>query len=121
MAAESVIVMIFSWAIAILATLAFDWGGPLEIAARVGGLLGLIVGVIALLRFLIVFLFVKEDVVEQSLPRKDLNHPAEPLSLPPPQQQPIPGWRRRSTTREIVERPSVTENTTRLLDENDRQ
>jgi hypothetical protein len=39
--------------------------------------------------------------------------------LPPATSNPVGGWRRPNTA-ELVSRPSVTENTTRLLDKNDR-
>lgn len=42
-----------------------------------------------------------------------------PASLPPAQNNPPPGWRSRPDTSEIRQRPSVTENTTRLLDKNE--
>jgi hypothetical protein len=38
-------------------------------------------------------------------------------ALPPAQSIPVPSWRQRPNTAEIVHQPSVTENTTRLLDE----
>jgi hypothetical protein len=41
-------------------------------------------------------------------------------ALPPPSIQSTPGWRSRPNTAELVNPPSVTENTTRLLDKEDR-
>jgi hypothetical protein len=41
-------------------------------------------------------------------------------ALPPPPARPQPDWRSRPTTAELANRPSVTENTTRLLDKEDR-
>jgi hypothetical protein len=38
-------------------------------------------------------------------------------ALPPAQSSPVPAWRQRHNTAEIVHQPSVTEHTTRLLDE----
>jgi hypothetical protein len=42
---------------------------------------------------------------------------ARGTALPPPQSAPAPAWRRPVDTSELVSPPSVTENTTRLLDE----
>ena len=41
-------------------------------------------------------------------------------ALPPPPVRPQPSWRPRPNTAELVNPPSVTENTTRLLDKEDR-
>jgi hypothetical protein len=41
-------------------------------------------------------------------------------ALPPPVARPQPSWRNRPVTAELVNPPSVTENTTRLLDKDDR-
>jgi hypothetical protein len=46
-------------------------------------------------------------------------HVASP-ALPPPPVRPQPSWRPRPNTAELVTPPSVTENTTRLLDKEDR-
>jgi hypothetical protein len=46
-----------------------------------------------------------------------LSTPARGSALPPPQGMPAPSWRRPVDTSELVAPPSVTENTTRLLDE----
>jgi hypothetical protein len=46
-----------------------------------------------------------------------LNAGARGTALPPAQSIPVSTWRQRPNTAEIVSPPSVTENTTRLLDE----
>jgi len=46
-----------------------------------------------------------------------LSAPQRGSALPPPQGAPVPAWRRPVDTSELVAPPSVTENTTRLLDE----
>ena len=46
--------------------------------------------------------------------------PPRPSALPPANVNATGGWRRPNTS-ELVGRPSVTENTTRLLDKNDRE
>jgi hypothetical protein len=40
-------------------------------------------------------------------------------ALPPPVANPATGWRTRPTTAELAQPPSITENTTRLLDKDD--
>jgi hypothetical protein len=42
---------------------------------------------------------------------------AQPSALPPQRSVPALGWRKQNDTAEVVAPPSVTENTTRLLDE----
>lgn len=46
-----------------------------------------------------------------------LSTPPRGTALPPPQSIPTPAWRRPVDTSELAAPPSVTENTTRLLDE----
>jgi len=46
--------------------------------------------------------------------------PAQHSALPPPPIRSQPSWRPRPNTAELVNPPSVTENTTRLLDKEDR-
>ncbi|HKG80423.1 MAG TPA: hypothetical protein VKA78_13405, partial [Pyrinomonadaceae bacterium] len=46
--------------------------------------------------------------------------PAQNHSLPPPPARSPSSWRSRPTTAELADRPSVTENTTRLLEKEDR-
>jgi hypothetical protein len=45
-----------------------------------------------------------------------LNAPIRDQALPPAQGTPVTDWRRRPETAEIIHPPSVTENTTKLLD-----
>jgi hypothetical protein len=45
---------------------------------------------------------------------------AQNPALPPPPVRQVPSWRTRPTTAELANPPSVTENTTRLLDKEDR-
>ena len=53
------------------------------------------------------------------MPQQFAPHVASP-ALPPPPVRPQPSWRPRPNTAELVTPPSVTENTTRLLDKEDR-
>ena len=46
--------------------------------------------------------------------------PVQSPALPPPPARQPPSWRTRPTTAELANPPSVTENTTRLLDKEDR-
>jgi hypothetical protein len=53
------------------------------------------------------------------LPPSQLNAPARGQALPPAQATPVTDWRRRQETAEIYQPPSVTENTTKLLERKD--
>jgi len=53
-------------------------------------------------------------------PRPQFGPPMQHQALPPPQARPAAGWRSRPNTAELAGPPSVTENTTRLLDKEDR-
>lgn len=48
-----------------------------------------------------------------------LNTPARGSALPPAPANPATGWRQRPNTSEIFQPPSITENTTRLLDKDE--
>jgi hypothetical protein len=50
-----------------------------------------------------------------------LGTPVRGSALPPSRANPASGWRPRPNTAEILQPPSVTENTTRLLDEDERR
>jgi hypothetical protein len=52
--------------------------------------------------------------------RQQFGPPMQHQALPPPQARPAGGWRPRPNTAELVTPPSVTENTTRLLEKEDR-
>lgn len=53
------------------------------------------------------------------VPQQFASHGQAP-ALPPPPARPQASWRQRPNTAELVSPPSVTENTTRLLDKEDR-
>ena len=55
--------------------------------------------------------------VPPPMPQARLSAPSRGSALPPAQSTPAPAWRRPADTSELVSPPSVTENTTRLLDE----
>jgi hypothetical protein len=73
-------------------------------------------GFIGLLRFLYAFLFLKMDTAENKNRQRSVAQ-AKPAQLPPQQTVPISDFPRRPDTREMAHQPSVTENTTRLLEE----
>lgn len=53
----------------------------------------------------------------QPITTHQLTAAARGTALPPAQSMPVPNWRPRPNTAEIVQPPSVTENTTRLLND----
>ena len=53
-------------------------------------------------------------------PKPQFGPPVQHQSLPPAPARPVGGWRPRPNTAELVSPPSVTENTTRLLEKEDR-
>ena len=115
-ATESVLLTAFSWAIAMLCTFWFDASGIYEGIAKIGALIFFIVGLVGLIRFLYAFLFLKMEPAS-SFETPKLKSPIR-SQLSSPQVNPLSDWPRRENTREMVRQPSVTENTTRFLDEN---
>jgi len=120
---ESTIFTIFAWAVALFAVLWFDAGGPFETVAKIATLVFTVLGLISLMRFLYGFLFVKESAPPAygTLPRmttdQTLRNEPGHAALPPQQSVPISDYPLRVNTKEIRPQPSVTENTTKLLDE----
>jgi len=57
--------------------------------------------------------------IPMHVPQQFIPHAPTPALPPPPVRQP-PSWRTRPTTAELANPPSVTENTTRLLEKEDR-
>ena len=111
---ESLILTLASWLVALLCTVAWDWGGSFESVAKFGSLIFFILGLVGLLRFVYAFLFVKQGPAsgDRAFPVA-----ARRTALPAPQDIPLSDYPQRTNTREMVPRNSVTENTTRLLDE----
>jgi hypothetical protein len=112
---EGVVLTFVTWMVALLATTMFDRGGPFETVAKVGALIFFGLGLIGLLRFVFAFLFVRLSVPEQS--QTSLRASTRRAALPSPQENPLTDYQQRSDTKEMVPRGSVTENTTRLLDD----
>ena len=115
-ATESLILTLFSWAVAMICTFWFDASGIYEGIAKIGAVTFFILGFIGLFRFLYAFLFLKMETPENKKTQRPITE-AKPAQLPPPQTVPISDFPRRPNTREMADQPSVTDNTTRLLEE----
>lgn len=122
---ESVFLTLLCWAVALAATLFWDFGGTFESVAKAGSLIFFILGLVGLLRFLYAFLFVKDTVQSpwQMTDSAGLHSPTirdDPTraALPSARSIPVSDYSR-INTREIVSQPSVTESTTRLLEDQD--
>ncbi len=80
-----------------------------------------------LIRMLFAALFEEGGTYNRALPPSyvappmpaQFNTPARGSALPPAPASSAAGWRQRPTTAEILQPPSITENTTRLLDKDD--
>jgi len=112
---ESVLLTLPVWTVALLTTILWDRGGPLESVAKVGSLIFFLLGLIGLLRFLYAFLFVRE--ASSGMPEPAFPAASSRAALPPQQNNPLTDYPRRTNTRDMAPRVSVTENTTRLLEE----
>jgi len=118
---ESAILTLISWMLALVATAWFDYSGALESVAKIAAAIFFILGLIGLARFVYGFLFFKElpaasAILATPSASSEITAPAQVL-LPAQQSTPISDYPRRVNTREMAQRPSVTEGTTRLLDD----
>jgi hypothetical protein len=124
---ESLILTVVCWGVALLATYWFDTHGAFEVVAKVAALLFFGIGLVGLIRFLYAFLSVKDyesnPELAASQSSAEVVTPRETVrpALPTHESIPLTDWPRRPNTREMVRPPSVTENTTRLLDEDTNQ
>ena len=117
---ESALVTIVAWAISICATFWRGSGRPYETIAQIVHMLFFGVGLAAVLRFLYALLFLRDRVIARPQPTQEMSSDEKRprAALPVGQQAPIADWTRPpKNTREMVSKPSVTENTTRLLDD----
>lgn len=121
---ESAVFTGIAWAVAIVATFWFDAGGPSESLAKVAALIFFSLGLIGLLRFLYGFLFVKDLVDQPELnaspnrgSQRAMAEAPRRAALPAQRDFPASDYQRGSNTKEIAPQSSVTEHTTRLLDE----
>jgi hypothetical protein len=120
MMVESAAVTAFGWTVALLTTFWFNAHGIYEGIAHLAASVFGLIGFIGLGRFLYAFLFFKDSArpalppvaVEHSLARE-----TSYAGLPPAQTIPISDYPLRVNTKEMRPQASVTENTTRLLDE----
>ncbi|MEP6636071.1 MAG: hypothetical protein ABJB97_05045 [Acidobacteriota bacterium] len=111
---QSALMTVVAWGTAIALTLLWDAGGTTESAARLAAMLFGFLGLVGLITFAYSFLFVRNQSAGFA-DRKPLAGAAQ-AALPPQKSEPAGDFIRRNDTREMVSRPSVTENTTRLLD-----
>lgn len=111
---ESAVLTFASWMLVVFGTATWDWGGAFQPIALVGSVIFFLLGLIGLLRFLYAFLFVKDGsaIAEPTFPVA-----ARGTALPSLQNIPLTDYSQRTRTQEMIPRGSVTENTTRLLDE----
>jgi hypothetical protein len=121
---ESTVFTLVSWMVAIFATFWFDYGGPFETVAKIATVLFFTLSLIGILRFLYGFLFAIDpiDQPNRAVPanlrsRSDRLETPSQFALPAQQSVPAAAYSQRSNTKEMMARPSVTENTTRLLEE----
>jgi hypothetical protein len=115
-ATESFILTAFSWAVAMACTFWFDASGIYEGIAKIGAVTFFLLGFVGLLRFLYAFLFLKINLAAPAKGQPALADSSR-SQLPPSQAMPLSDWPLRSNTREMVSQTSVTENTTRLLED----
>jgi hypothetical protein len=111
---ESALLTSACWLTTFLAMTMWNKGGVVETFARVGSVIFFLVGLVGLLRFLYAFVFVKD---ESTVDPQAFVPGGRHAVLTPPQQSPLSDYPLRPNTREMVSRGSVTEHTTRLLDE----
>jgi len=122
--AESAIFTAITWLVVVVATSWFDVGGRFEVIAKIAALLFFFLGLIGLLRFLYGFLFAR-DVIAQPAQNLFANVPPQAAMAEAPRRTALPAQRdlpatdypRRGNTKEMVPQPSVTEHTTRLLED----
>ncbi len=116
---SSLLFTVIAWTLALLSTLFWDQGGPAESVARVACLVFALLGLVALIRFTYTYLFTKCGP-EVPADRKGLQS-SERHALPPQQSTPARDFTKRVDTAQMRPRYSVTENTTRLLEDEPRE
>ena len=117
---EGAYLTLVAWAVAFVAMLFLNFGGPFEVLALIATILFFIVGLIGFIRFAYGFLFVKDSArtaLSDESRELSFSEPARRASLPSQQSLPVSDYPRRTNTKAMASPPSVTENTTRLLDE----
>jgi hypothetical protein len=120
---DSLLLTLAAWQIVLLSSFLWNTGGQFEGIVKLIALVSFILGLAGLLRFAYAFLFVDDTVQPDTKPAPEASYVGTmpenrtPGSLPSPQSVPVSDYIPRSQTREIVSQPSVTEHTTRLLDD----
>jgi hypothetical protein len=120
---ESLFLVLITWVFALVGTHFWNHGGSIETVAKVASLIFFVLGLVGLLRFLVAFLFVKDSVqttLQTQIPgagKSTFTEPSSRAVLTEGQGVPATDYSPKSNTREMVSRPSVTENTTRLLED----
>lgn len=118
---ESSILAVVGWLVAFTATFWFDAHGPYEGVAKITAMAFFLLGFIGLLRFLYAFMAVRDSQAAAALSQLSnqhlFNNEKAYQALPPQQSIPISDYPSRMNTKEIRPQASVTENTTRLLDQ----
>jgi hypothetical protein len=122
--AESAIFTAIAWVVLIVATFWFDYGGAFESLAKIAAVLFFFLGLIGLLRFLYGFLFAKDVILQPALnafpnlaPQGAMGEAPRRAALPVQRDLAATDYPRRGNTKEMMPQPSVTEHTTKLLEE----
>ena len=120
---ESLFLVLITWVFALVGTHFWDHGGAVETVAKVASLIFFVLGLVGMLRFLFAFVLVKDSVqttLQTQIPvarHSTLTEPSTRAVLTEGQGVPVTAYSPKTNTREVVSRPSVTENTTRLLED----
>ena len=120
---ESLFLVLITWVFALVGTHFWDHGGAVETVAKVASLIFFVLGLVGMLRFLFAFVLVKDSVqttLQTQIPvarHSTLTEPSTRAVLTEGQDVPVTAYSPKTNTREMVSRPSVTENTTRLLED----
>jgi hypothetical protein len=119
---ESAVFTVICWIVGIFATFWFDSGGPFETIFKIAALLFSALSLIGVIRFLYGFIIAKDPPAPRTLSgatsrsNATLETPGH-FALPAQHGPPITDYSQRGNTNEMVPRASITEHTTKLLDE----
>lgn len=119
---ESAVFTVICWIVGIFTTFWFDSGGPFETIFKIAALVFFSLSLIGVLRFLYGFIIAKDPPAPITLSgatsrsNATLETPGH-FALPAQHGPSITDYSQRGNTNEMVPRGSVTEHTTKLLDE----
>lgn len=120
---DSLLLTLAAWQIVLLSSFLWNIGGQFEGVVKLVSLVFFILGIAGLLRFAYAFLFIDDTAQSQTTvagtSSRTMPENQTRAALPSPQSVPVSDYLARTNTREIVSQPSVTENTTRLLENAD--